>query len=166
MLSFMLQILILLFFQYLYYTIENSHFVDNRPTPTLNYYLQSISTNNEVFLSPIIFTSNKSLTTGRSIRKYSFPKSDIQFGYHYRDDMVYFHGRLNQNHIMVNIFSATSKKYHEEKYFIANEEGHDYELLKDVSLVDVGDYVLLYGICFNVYFFICISYIFLLPRRK
>ena len=82
-LSLALQILILLFFLNLNNAIKNFHFVDNKPAPKLNYYLQSISTNHDVFLSPIILTSNKSLTTGSSISTYSFPKSDIQFGYHY-----------------------------------------------------------------------------------
>ena len=147
MFSILLQILILFIFQIINNATKNYQIVD-KPTPKLNYYLQSISTNGDVSILPIIQTLNNSLATGSYIKTYSFPRNDIQFCYHYQEDMVYFNGKLNKNYITVTTYSAMNKKHHQEKYFITNDLGHEYKLPKNVSLVDIGDYILLYGILF------------------
>ena len=139
MVSLLLQLLILFIFQIFYNATKNYQIVD-KPTPKLNYYLQSISINGDVSILPIIHTSNNSLTTGSHVKTYSFPKNDIQFCYHYREDMVYFQGEIDHNYTTVTTYNALNKEYHQEKHFITND------LPKDVSLVDIGDYILLYGI--------------------
>ena len=144
MFSLLLQLLILFLFQIIYNATKSYQIVD-KPIPKLNYYLQSISTNGDVSILPIIQTLNNSLATGSYINTYTFPRNDIQFCYHYQEDMVYFHGRLIEKYTTITTYNALNMKHHQEKYFITNDLGHDYKLPKNVSLVDIGDYILLYG---------------------
>ena len=144
MFSILLQILVLFISQIIFNAAKNFQIV-HKPAPKLNYYLQSISKYGDVYILPIIQTSNNSLTTGSYVNTYTFPKNDIQFCYHYQEDMVYFNGKLKKNYITVTTYSAMNKKHHQEKYFITNDLGHEYKLPKNVSLVDIGDYILLYG---------------------
>ena len=148
MFSILLQILVLFISQIIFNAAKNFQIV-HKPAPKLNYYLQSISKYGDVYILPIIQTSNNSLTTGSNMKTYSFPRNDIQFCYHFQEDMVYFHGELNQKYTTVTTYNALNKKHHQEKYFITNDLGHEYKLPKNVSLVDIGDYILLYGILFN-----------------
>ena len=145
MFSLLLQLLILFIFQTIYNASRSYQIID-KPTPKLDYYLQSISTNGDVSILPIIKTPNNSLTTGSYIKTYSFPRNDIQFCYHYQEDMVYFHGEFNKEYTTVTTYNALNQKHHQEKYFITNDLGDEYNLPINASLVDVGDCILLYGI--------------------
>ena len=148
---FMLQILIFLIFQNMNDRSQNSFTVSQKPTPKLNYYLQSIFKNGSVFRFPIIQSSKKLLTAGSSKKTFTFPKVDIQFGYYNGEDAIYFHGKYDQRHMSVTIYSATNLKYQQDKYFPEYDLGHDYLLPKNGSLIDIGDYILLYGTCFIKY---------------
>ena len=141
---FTIQILILITFQNIHDRIQNTYI----KVPKLNYHLQLISKNGSVFRFPIIQSSNNSLTTGPFIKTFSFPKKvDIKFGYHYREDSIYFHGLFNKNHMFVSINNyATNLKNVQEKYLISNKLDIYYFLPENVSWVDIGDNILLYGI--------------------
>ena len=165
---FMLQILIFLIFQNMYERTPNSLSVDQKETPKLNYHLQSIFKNGSVFRFPIIQSSKNLLTTGSFIKTFTFPKVDIQFGYYHGEDAIYFHGKYQQKHMSVTIYTAANLKYQQEKYFSVKELGqkavelsfpnnfsmkeqvHDYLLPKNGSLIDIGDYILLYGTCYII----------------
>ena len=146
LLCFTIQILIL-------FTFQNFQNIRDRTqnsifeVPKLNYHLQLISKNGSVFRFPIFQLSNNSLTTGPFIKTFSFPKNAEKFGYHYREDSIYFHGMLNEDYMSVSIINhATNLKNVNEKYFILNKLGLYYYLPENASWVDIGDYILLYGI--------------------
>ena len=120
--------------------------VDNMPkTPKLNYYIQSISLNGSVRLMPILQTTNSSVIRSDFIDVFSFPKSEIQFAYQYRGDLVYIYSSFKKLHSFYVVYSATNKEYTMKKSFINDDLDLQYELPKNVSLVEIGSYIWLYG---------------------
>ena len=107
--------------------------------PKLNYCLQSILINGSVLCLPILQLSHKASSS--FIDKFSFPKADIKFSYQYMGDLIYIYSNLEKQNSFITVYSATNEKYTIKKYF------HDsnYYLPNNVSLVDIGPYIWLYG---------------------
>ena len=84
---FYLQFILLIILNTIHNGTENLLLVGQRLAPKLNYHIQSISLNGSVCFLPILQTSN-SLISNKLLDVFSFPKSEIQFAYQYRGDLV------------------------------------------------------------------------------
>ena len=154
---FYLQFILLIISNTIHNGTENFLLVGQRPTPKLNYHIQSILLNGSVCLLPILQTSNSSLISNKLLDIFSFPKSEIKFAYQYRGDLVYFYSSFNEEYSFSVVYSVTSEKYTMKKYFRDVDMGYRYKLPKNVSMVEIGPYLWLYGmyviylICKKVY---------------
>ena len=141
-----LQFIVLLILGTIYDGTKNFLLVDNKPiTPNLNYYIQSISSNGSVRLSPILQTTKSSVIRSDFIDVFSFPKSDIQFAYQYRGDLVFIHSSFKKLHSFSVVYRATNEKYTTKNSFRRDDLGFEFKLPKNVSLVEIGSYLWLYG---------------------
>ena len=127
---------------------ENFMLVGHRPAPKLNYHIQSISLNGSVCLLPILQTSNSFMISNKLLDVFSFPKSEIQFAYQYRGDLVYFYSSFNEEYSFSVVHSVTGEKYTMKKYFREIDMSYRYKLPKNVSMVEIGPYLWLYGMYF------------------
>ena len=143
--SIILQFIVLLIFGTIYDGTKTFLLVDDRLTPNLNYYVQSISLNGSVRHLPILQTTNSSIRWRDFIDVFSFPNSEIQFAYQYRDDLVFLYSSFKETHSFSVVYTAINEKYTTKKSFREDDSGLQYKLPKNSSLVEIGSYIWLYG---------------------
>ena len=123
----------------------------NKQKFTTNYYFQSISKDEGVLFLPIIQSANNSIRSGQISNKFSFPKTlqkhEFQFVYEYQEELVYLHGKYSDYKSYVKLHGISNMKYFQSRNFTDS-----YLLPGNVSTVEVGQYIWLYGIIQSVPF--------------
>ena len=138
-----------------YTTSAAKNIYHDKQTFITNYYFQSISNNGDVFFLPIIQSVNNSLKSGQLTKKFSLPKThkklEFAFVYEYQEELVYLHGFSDDEKSFVTVHDIFDVKYVQIKDFVNFTDFGEmwmntYILPKNVSVIEVNQYLWMYGI--------------------